>query len=255
MYKTAENIVKDAGTVLKERFGKVKSISYKGKIDLVTEVDHLIEDLIVDRLEKEYPDFGILAEEREEVKKLSKYRWILDPLDGTTNFAHWYPCFCISLALEKAGSVVWGMVLDPLMDEIFIAEKGKGAFLNAEKITVSETDIMDRAFLCTGFPYDVHDTEEDNIDNFRNFVKSAQAIRRDGSAALDLCYVAAGRFDGFWEMKLKPWDIAAGALIVAESGGMVTGFKGENLHLDNGDVLASNGFLHNLMVETLSKKQ
>lgn len=252
MYQKAQSIVKEAGSVLKDRFGKVKNISYKGKIDLVTEVDHLIEEMMVNALQKAYPGTGILAEERAELNKNALSRWILDPLDGTTNFAHGYPCFCISLALEERGEIVWGIVFDPLLEECFTAQNGKGAFLNGTRIRVSETDRIDRAFLCTGFPYDVHDSAADNIDHFKKFVKSAQAVRRDGSAAIDLCYVAAGRFDGFWEMKLKPWDIAAGALIVKEAGGRVTGFNGQGLELTDGDVLSSNGILHDRMVDILS---
>lgn len=199
------------------------------------------------------PEYDILAEEGGGSDSGSACRWILDPLDGTTNYAHGYPCFCVSLALEYDRKIIWGAVYDPIRDELFSAEKGNGAFLNSKRINVSSTEKLDRAMLCTGFPYDVRKSTDDILNVLEGFLKKAQAIRRDGSAALDLCYVAMGRFDGFWEVKLKPWDIAAGALIVQEAGGCATGFAGEFLDLNKGDVLASNSLIHDEMINIIRK--
>jgi myo-inositol-1(or 4)-monophosphatase len=215
-------------------------------------MDHRSEDAIISILKKGFPDYGILAEESDERKGDGTYRWILDPLDGTTNYAHGYPFFAVSLALEKAGEVVWGVVYDPLREELFMAEPGKGATLNGDPIRVSSTDALHRGFLATGFPYDVRASEENNLKHFNNFARVAQAIRRDGSAALDLCYVAMGRFDGFWELKLNPWDTAAGSLIVDEAGGQVTDFKGKPFSINGLKILASNGLIHPEMVRILS---
>lgn len=247
--------VKEGGDILKKNFGGVQNISYKGKLDLVTDVDHRSEETIVGFLNKEFPDYGILAEERREVTARSACRWILDPLDGTTNYAHGYPFVCVSLALECEGTIIWGAVYNPIHNELFTAESGKGAFCNGLPIRVSVTRRLDRAMLCTGFPYDVHESADNNLDHFAHFIKTAQAIRRDGAAALDLCYVGMGRFDGFWEMKLKPWDIAAGQLVVTEGGGRVTAFDGNSFSLNRGDILASNAVLHTAMVRTLSRKK
>jgi len=240
------------GAVLKDHYGHVGRIMHKGKIDLVTDVDHLSEDTVVQFLSANCPECGILSEERVEIVSRSNSRWILDPLDGTTNYAHGYPFFCISLAFEQEGSVVWGGVYDPLRDELFTAQHGEGARLNDQEVKVSQTRDMGSALLCTGFPYDVHESAENNIDHFVRFLKKARAVRRDGSAALDLCYVACGRFDGFWEMKLKAWDIAAGWLMVQEAGGRVTGFDGTASTPARHDILASNGAVHEAMLEMLA---
>ena len=245
--------VKKGGDILRQGFGKVENISFKGEIDLVTEIDHLSEDKIICFLKENLPDYDILAEEGGGYDSGSACRWILDPLDGTTNYAHGYPCFCVSLALEYDRKIVWGAVYDPIREELFSAEKGKGAFLNNERINVSSTAMLDRAMLCTGFPYDVRESADDILNFLEGFLKTAQAIRRDGSAALDLCYVAMGRFDGFWEMRLKPWDIAAGALIVQEAGGSATGLDNDLLDLKRGDVLASNLLIHDEMINVIRK--
>jgi len=244
--------VKKGGAVLMNSFGKIQDISYKGTIDLVTETDRRSEDAVVDFLCREFPEHGILTEEREERITGSSTRWILDPLDGTTNYAHSYPFFAVSLALEKKGRVVWGAVYDPLRDELFSAELGGGANVNGHPIRVSAAADLEKSMLCTGFPYDVHHSEKNNIKNFISFIKVARAIRRDGSAALDLCYVAMGRFDGYWEMKLKPWDVAAGCLVVTEAGGRVTAFDGAPLDMLRGEVLASNGVIHDNMIRILA---
>jgi len=216
-------------------------------------MDQRSEALIIDILSREFPDYGILAEESAEQKGSASGRWIIDPLDGTTNYAHGYPFFCISLALEDKGKIVWGVVYDPLRDELFAGESGNGAFLNGTPLTVSATDNLGSGFLSTGFPYDVRESADDNVLHFSRFAKRARAIRRDGSAALDLCYVALGRFDGFWEPKLHPWDTAAGSLIVIEAGGRVTDYSGNPFFLDSREILATNGLIHQEMIDVLSK--
>jgi len=237
---------------LKKSFGHATSISYKGKLDLVTDVDRRAEECIVSFLQRETPHCGILAEEQAEISGQGTERWVLDPLDGTTNFAHGYPFFCVSLALERSGQTIWGAVLDPLRDELFSATRGQGASCNNTAIGVSTTSQLDQAMLCTGFPYDVHDSSADNLNHFARLIKKARAIRRDGAAALDLCYVAMGRFDGFWEMKLNPWDIAAGIFIVAEAQGQVSGFDGKAVCHETGSVLATNGRLHESILDILT---
>ena len=244
-----------AGGILKENLGRRKSVEFKGAIDLVTEVDRLSEDFIVGEIERAFPGHGILAEESAEKVKASPYKWIIDPLDGTTNFSHGFPFFCVSIAFEEHGKVVLGAVYDPMMDELFTAEEGHGAFLNGERIRVSGTDSLDTSLLATGFPYDLRSSKENNIDHFARFSIKAQAIRRAGSAALDLCYTASGRFDGYWEMKLRPWDVAAGALIAAEAGGKLTDFKGGPFSIYGRECLASNGLVHDQMVRILTKEE
>ena len=241
----------DAGRLLRENLGRHNIVEYKGEIDLVTEMDREAESIIIARLTSESPEYSILAEEREEVETNSPYQWIIDPLDGTTNYAHGYPVFCVSIALKYKDVVSFGVVYDPVHEELFVAERGKGATLNDRPIRVSETDSLSKSLLATGFPYDIRRSKENNLDHFCNFALKAQAIRRAGSAALDLCYVACGRFDGFWELKLKPWDVAAGYLIVEEAGGMVTDLKGNPFDIHSGEIVASNGRIHGEMIEVL----
>ena len=233
--------------------GKIKSIDYKGEINLVTEADRQSEEVILSIIKDNYPDHHILAEETGESGNSSPFKWIIDPLDGTTNYAHGYPCFCVSLAIEYEKEVIYGAVYDPVKDELFTAEKGKGAFLNGKEIKTSSTKQLDQSLLCTGFPYDVRDDMDSNMINFRTFLMKAQAVRRDGSAALDLCQTAAGRFDGFWEQKLFPWDVAAGGLLVTEAGGKLSNFKGENFSIYDNEIVASKGIIHDQMVEALSR--
>lgn len=254
MLDFAIRVAREAGSVLRDNFGKKIEISHKSKIDLVTEVDIASEKLIKELITSHYPKHQILAEEGGEYgsNPSSQYRWIVDPLDGTTNYAHGLPFFCVSIALEKAGEVVCGVVYDPVHDELFAAERGSGATLNGRTIKVSSVAEINRALLVTGFPYDIHTDEFNNINNFIRFIKTAQAIRRLGSAALDLCYVACGRMEGFWELKLKPWDMAAGALIVQEAGGRVTRFDGEAFNPYLNEVLASNGLVHKDMLKVLA---
>ena len=249
--KIAIQAAVDAGRLLKANLKKTRTIEFKGVIDLVTEMDRAAEDLIIGRLREAFPDIGILTEERDELPSASKYRWIIDPLDGTTNYAHGFPFFCVSIALEEEQQVILGVVYDPNFDELFVAEKGKGALLNGEKITPSTTHQISDALLATGFPYDIRTSKQNNIEEFSRFAVRARAIRRPGSAVLDLCYVACGRSDGFWELKLQPWDMAAGSLMVTEAGGIITDLGGGTFSLSGREVLASNGKIHQAMLEVL----
>lgn len=252
---TAIELAKEAGRVQLEHLGKVKNIEYKGSINIVTEVDKLCEKLIVDTIQKKYPTHDILAEEGSGQRSNSDWRWIIDPIDGTTNFAHTYPLFACTMALEHKGEIVMGVVYEPNRDELFVAEKGSGATLNGVKLKVSQENVLKKSLLCTGFAYNVNEEEQfNNIDNFKNFMMSARAIRRDGVASTDLCYVACGRFEGFWEFYLKPWDIAAGTLIINEAGGSVTMFDGSPINIYGDEILASNGHIHDDMVRILTKK-
>jgi len=250
--RVALKAVKEGGAILMKYFGKIKSIDYKGEINLVTEADQRSEEVILSIIKDSYPNHRILAEETGESGNFSSFKWIIDPLDGTTNYAHGYPCFCVSLAIEYEEEVLYGAVYDPVKDELFTAEKGKGAFINGKAIKTSSTKQLDQSLLCTGFPYDVRDDMDSNILNFRTFLMKAQAVRRDGSAALDLCHTAAGRFDGFWEQKLFPWDVAAGGLLVTEAGGKLTNFTGGNFSIYDKEIVASNGLIHDQMVEALN---
>ena len=245
---------RDAGRILAERFGRKIEISNKSEIDLVTESDLASERLIIERIKTYYPRHSILAEESGATNPHdheSEWRWIIDPLDGTTNYAHGYPCFCVSIGLEHKGRMEVGVVYDPLRDEMFAAERGQGASLNGRRINVSRTRSLSSALLCTGFPYDVRERSE-FARHFANFIMHAQGVRRDGAAALDLAYVAAGRFDGFWEEGLKPWDVAAGALIIEEAGGRISKYRGEPLDIYSPPVMASNGLIHDEMQRVLT---
>ena len=248
----ATDIAREAGNLLVQKLGTAK-VTTKGEINLVTEADIAAENLIIDRIRSYHPQHGILAEESGEAVlkgKPSEWKWIIDPLDGTSNYAHGYPCFCVSIALERAGQLEVGVVYDPMRDEMFAAERGRGATLNERKIRVSSVEELSGAMLCTGFPYNVRE-RPDFARDFTNFTMNAQAVRRDGSAALDLAYVACGRFDGFWEDGLSPWDIAAGALLILEARGRVTNFNDQPLDIYNEQVLASNGLIHEAMMKVL----
>jgi myo-inositol-1(or 4)-monophosphatase len=251
--KFAEDVAKGAGEILRSDYGREQSIHYKGEINLVTDVDRRSEEFIIRKIRSVFPDHGILSEESSEVPSATPYRWIVDPLDGTTNYAHGYPCFCVSIALELGGKLVAGAVFDPLLGEMFTAAAGEGARRNGEPISVSSTEMLRRSLLSTGFAYDVNTAEDNNLAYFREFVFTGQAIRRDGSAALDLCYLACGRFDGFWELSLKPWDTAAGVLIVAEAGGTATRLDGSPYDIHQPDILASNGRIHEQMLTVVRR--
>ena len=255
MLNFAIQVARDAGNLLVQRLGSAQ-ISNKGDIDLVTEADIAAEELIIDRIRSHYPLHGILAEESGEAvlegRQQSDWKWIIDPLDGTTNYAHGYPCFCVSIAVEHAGTLEIGVVYDPMRNEMFAAERGNGATLNERRIRVSNVEELNRAMMCTGFPYDVR-TRPDFARDFTNFTLHAQAVRRDGSAALDLAYIGCGRFDGFWEDGLNAWDIAAGAILISEAGGRITNYENEPLDIYTKKVVASNGKVHEAMLNLLRR--
>jgi myo-inositol-1(or 4)-monophosphatase len=242
-----------AGRLLREHVPERHQIEHKGAVDLVTEMDRHSERIIVEAIRGAYPEHPIHTEEGTSRAESSSLRWIVDPLDGTTNYAHGYPCYSVSIALQKGGHIVLGVVYDPLREELFAARRGGGARLNGHTLTVSHTDRLIKSLLATGFPYDIRTSVDNNLDHFARFALQAQGVRRDGSAALDLCYVAAGRFDGFWEMKLAPWDVAAGALMVTEAGGRVSDFSGGPFVIDGDQVIASNGRIHELMIDILGR--
>jgi len=251
MLSFAIRVARDAGRLLRDRVGTRMDIDHKGAINIVTDVDLASERLIREAISTYYPRHEILAEEGGLSESGSEYRWIVDPLDGTTNYAHGYPIFCVSIALECKGEIVLGVVYDPMRDEMFTAELRGGAALNNRPIHVSKTAELMQGLLSTGFPYDIRTSKLTNLDHWANFAMNAQALRRDGAAALDLCYVACGRFDGFWELNLSPWDTAAGALIVSEAGGRVTTFTGGPFSNYKPEVVASNGLIHDRMLEVL----
>jgi myo-inositol-1(or 4)-monophosphatase len=249
----ASSLARAAGKIQRERYATGLEIRTKSAaVDLVTDVDETCEALIVSTLEAERPGDAILAEEGgERDPGGAAWRWIIDPLDGTTNYAHGYPRFCVSIGVEFEGARTVGVAYDPLMDELYHAVAGWGAYLNGRQIRVSQETTLDRALLATGFAYDRRKSEQDNLDNFAAFLKAARALRRDGSAALDLCYVASGRLDGFWEFKLAPWDVAAGYLIVEEAGGRCSDLSGGTAPASGSEVVASNGKIHQAMLEVL----
>lgn len=248
----AEAAVREAGRYLRENFGRRAETSYKGAVDLVTPFDLGAQEILVGRLAAAFPSHGFLAEEGLARRGGSDCRWIIDPLDGTTNYAHAFPVFSVSVALECAGRLVLGWVYDPTREEMFRAEAGRGSTRDGAAIRVSETAELGKGLLATGFPYDVRTSRANNLCHWESFVVRAQAIRRCGSAALDLAYVACGRFDGFWELKLKPWDMAAGALLVIEAGGRVTDLGGAAFAPEAPGIVASNGLLHDGMLEVLA---
>ncbi|MCX6553183.1 MAG: inositol monophosphatase family protein [Acidobacteria bacterium] len=249
---TAVDIVLRAGAIQMASFQRDFAVSKKGSIDLVTEVDLAVERMCREVLAERFPSHGVLAEEMgQSAGDDPEYCWLFDPIDGTTNYAHGMPVFCSALALEINGRVEVSAVYDPTRRELFTAERGQGAYLNGLRMQVSSVERLVDAVLVTGFPYDVHQNPDDILGLFGAFLTRAQAVRRLGSAALDLCYVAAGRLDGFWEDRLKPWDIAAATLLVEEAGGHVTGMDGGGFNARLGHVLATNGPLHAAMLSTI----
>jgi len=243
----AIEIAREAGDLLLQHFRQPLEITYKRRSDLLTEVDQKSEALIVDRLQSCFPGYAIVAEEGSGQKTDSDYCWYVDPLDGTTNFAHGFPVFSVSLGLAYRGEVVAGVVFDPTRRELFTAERGAGAFLNGARLRVSSIGDLTQCLVATGFP--PFATNHDlNVQLYFRFTQLTHGIRRAGSAALDLCCVAAGRFDGFWELKLNPWDKAAGVLLVAEAGGRVSGITGKPFDLLGDDIFASNGLVHDQML-------
>ncbi len=249
---TAVEIAREAGTLLAKLFQHPHEISYKRKSDLVTEADRRSEALIVERLRSHFPKHAVVSEEGGGQKADSNYCWYVDPLDGTTNFAHGFPVFCVTLGLAFRGEIVAGVVYDPTRDELFTAERGAGAYLNNKRIQVSKTAKLSESLLATGFP--PFATNHDlNVQFYFRFTMLSHGIRRAGSAALDLCSVASGRFEGFWELKLNSWDKAAGSLLVTEAGGRITDLAGRPFNVLGDEVFASNGLVHDEMIAVFSQ--
>lgn len=249
----AEKAARAAGRMLADARPDNLRVEYKGAINLVTEMDQKCEKFIVDQLSAAFPDHAIVAEEGSAISADSEFRWYIDPLDGTTNYTHGLPIYCVSIALEQAGDLVCGAIYDPCQEEMFTAAKGGGMFLNGKQMFVSQETELLKSLLVTGFPYDIRETNEDNLNNFAAFAKRARAVRRLGSAAMDCCWTACGRFDGFWELKLSPWDLAAGVLMVREAGGRVTDLDGRPFDLHSGRILATNGKIHQQMQDVLAE--
>jgi len=247
----------EAGAILREGFGQQHQIKMKGSTDLVTEMDKRSEALLLESIQREFPEHSIYSEESGQLNGQKSGRWYIDPIDGTVNYAHGVPVFTVSIAYAEAGELLFGVVYDPLREETFSAQKGKGAFLNGAAIKVAQADRLIDALLATGFPYNLDKGfKPDNLDLFAAFARRARGLRRLGSAALDLCYVAAGRFDGYWELVVHPYDIAAGALIASEAGAVVTRPDGSlNVLTTPCDVVAANPRLHPLMMEVIRENR
>ncbi len=238
-------ITKEAGEIVKEGFGKNFSIEIKtNESNLVTEIDKKSEQHIIDFIKKKFPSHNILTEESGEFKSSSEYCWVIDPLDGTTNYAHGLPIFSVSIGIQKNNKTIAGAVLDVMMNQLYIAEFGSGSYCGKDRLSVSKNDSLRKAFLVTGFPYNINENPDKAFEIFVSMIKNSRAVRRLGSAAIDFCYVAKGVFDGFWEVFLNPWDIAAGKLIVEEAGGIVTDFDGNQIDIFSKRILCSNKFLH-----------
>lgn len=245
-----------SGNILMSQFKGELTVESKddrvGGIDIVTNADKSSEKAIISEIRRKFPEHDILAEETQEQLKGAPWLWVIDPLDGTVNFAHDYPHFAVSIALLEHGKIVAGVVCDPLKGETYLAVRGEGSFLNGRRLRVSRADTLNRSIVGTGFPYDKAFTADNNLTEFSRVMPKVQGVRRLGSAALDLAYVACGRLDGFWELKLKPWDIAAGILLVEEAGGLVTDRYGEIIKLDGPSILATNGLIHSDMIGALN---
>lgn len=252
---TAIRAAEAAGAILLEYARSGFRIDYKAVINLVTDADRRAEDSIVHTILAAHPAHRILAEERgEDGGTDSRYRWIVDPLDGTTNFAHGFPFYSVSIGLECDGTCIVGVVLDPVRRELFTAAVGQGAYMNGERIRVSSIETLEKSLLVTGFAYNIRETADNNLDHFSRISLRAQAVRRTGSAALDLCYVAAGRFDGYWEVKLSPWDMAAGIVILSEAGGTVSGFTKGAFSLYGQELVATNGHIHDHLLDAIHQR-
>jgi myo-inositol-1(or 4)-monophosphatase len=247
-------ISKEAGELIRAKFNTNFSFEFKSnESDLVTEVDTASEKIIVDFIKKKYPSHGIITEEGGTSFSKSEYNWVIDPIDGTTNFAHGLPIFAVSIGVQKNGETVAGVVYDIMLSVVYLAELKGGAFENDKKIKVNDNSNLRRALLVTGFPYNVAENPENALEKFAALTKASRGIRRLGSAAIDFCYVAKGVFDGFWEVHLKPWDMCAGKLIVEEAGGLVTDFDGKKIDIFSKKILATNGKVHDAMIEVLKR--
>lgn len=254
MLSLAIRAAREAGRLLRDGLTNAHDIQYKeGAYNLVTEMDAFAEKTIIEMIRAEHPDHAFLAEESGAAAQQSDHRWIIDPLDGTVNYAHGLPIFCVSIALEVRGVVEVGVIYNPMLDELFCAERGKGAGLNNRPIRVSPESDFKKTLLVTGFPYNAFENPKHCIDHFINFLKEGRPVRRLGSAALDLAYVACGRFDGFWEITLNPWDVAAGSLILTEAGGMITKLDGTAWTIEEPSLVATNGRIHEAMMEILRR--
>lgn len=252
--ETLMNAVKSGAAILKENFNTSFIIKNKEGINnLVTEIDHASEKAIIQTIQKQFPTHGILSEEYGAIEGNTEYKWIIDPIDGTVNFAHNIPICCVSVAVEKNGVVIMGAVFNPLINEFFFAEKNKGAFLNDKSIQVSSYTDISKSCLATGFPYYFLEQENGPLDIFNALIRQGIPVRRLGSAAIDLCYVACGRFDGFYEHSLQPWDTAAGFLIVEEAGGQVTNIFGNSYIPYQGGLIATNGKIHTQLLKYICK--
>jgi len=252
--EVALRAIKEAGAILREGLERARTIEFKGDKNIVTDVDLRSEEAIAAIVRRELPHHSLVSEEGTRLQGDSGYRWLVDPLDGTTNYAHGYPCFCVSIGVEKDAELVYGAVYDPTLEELFTAERGEGAFLNGKRLRVSTVSRLSNSLLATGFPPDVATAVENNLDHFAQFLRRAQAVRRPGSAALDLSYVAAGRFDAFWELRLNAWDVAAGCLLVSEAGGRVSDLQGQPFRHSMPQIVASNGLIHEEMLRVIAKE-
>lgn len=250
--EAAVEAARAAGELLRGRFGAKQTVRYKGEVDIVTEVDEQAERVVREILLSTFPTYGMLAEEGGELSGEDDACWVVDPLDGTTNYAHGLPIFSVSIALVMRGEAVLGVVHDPMRDETYVAERGGGTTVNGEPIGVSDTGELIQALLVTGFPYD-RDQVPAALDHFGRFTLLSQSMRRLGSAALDLCYVASGRLDGYYERGIQAWDMAAGALMVEEAGGKVTDYRGGDLDLRGREAVASNGLLHPVLLSAIGE--
>ena len=251
LYKAAH----EAGDILKENFTKTFEIKSKDHIaNLVTAIDHQSEQKIMEVIKTDFPEHDILTEESGFFDKKSEYKWIIDPIDGTVNYAHGIPLTCVSIGIEHKGEIILGAVYNPMMNEYFFAEKGSGAYLNDIKIEVSKESNFGKALLVTGFPYNSSENKNNPAEIFTDIVYKNIPVRRLGSAAIDLCWTACGRFEGFWEFDLNPWDIAAGCLIMEEAGGKLTNFNNEKLDIYGKEILATNGLIHKELLEVVSNR-
>jgi len=250
--QVAIDAARAAGEILRAGFRAAHRVAFKGQtINLVTEMDERAEELIVGRLASAFPDDAILAEERGAARGRSGRRWIVDPLDGTTNYAHGLPIYAVSIALEVERRIALGVAYDPSADELYVAERGRGVTVNDERLSVSTTATLETSLLTTGFPYNIRETPDTNLTEYAAFALRCRGVRRLGSAVLDLAWVAAGRLDGFWELRLGPWDVAAASLFVEEAGGRITNLVGAALDVDAPAVVASNGRIHDEMLAVL----
>ncbi len=250
----AEELARGAGGILRKGFNQRLAVTYKGRINPVTDLDLKSERFILNGIHRKYPGHDILSEEGGGLRARSDFRWVIDPLDGTVNYAHGFPVYCVSIGIEYRGELLAGVVYDPERDELFRAVRGEGALLNRRAIRVSGERRLERALLATGFAYDIGTSKKNNLGLFARMAKKAQGIRRPGSAAIDVCWLAAGRLDGFWELKLHPWDTAAAVLILREANGRATRINGAEYSIFAPDLLASNGLLHRAMTAVLARK-